>query len=147
MTQKQQRSLKNLLIIPHFQGSMVFFMILAGFICTIFNAILYYRYVVDSYKLIFKFSSLTEDFIEARYIDLYDFGLILCVVTLIITLAIALWGLFVTHRAAGSAYHFKQVFMQIKSGDSDARVYLRKKDEFRDIADEFNSMMDSLQNK
>ena len=143
---KKQRSLKNVLILPGFQARMMFFIFLAGVVCTALNAYLYHSYVVDSYDFILRHSSLSQELIEGRYRDLYVFGLSLGLVTLLIVLLIAVWALFITHRAAGSVYHMKRVIGEIRSGKLDARVHLRPRDEFQDLARAFNQMMDELQN-
>lgn len=143
--QKIQRSKKNVLIMPGFQGRMILFVVLVGFVCTALNGYLYYSYVVDSYDFILRHSSLPQELKDQRYRDLFVFGVSLGVATLVVTLAIAIWALFVTHRAAGSVYHIKKVIDEIRSGNVHARVHLREKDEFQDLAKSFNEMMDRLQ--
>jgi len=142
---KKQRSKRNLLIMPGFQGRMILFIILAGFSCTILNGYLYYSYVVDSYAFILKNSTLSQDLIDLRYRDLYVFGLSLGGATLLVTIVIAIWALVITHRAAGSVYHARRVIEEIRAGNPKARIHLRAKDEFRDLANSFNQMMDELQ--
>ena len=142
---KKQRRLKNILILPGFQARMMFFIVLAGVACTAVNAYLYHSYVVGSYDFILKYSSLSKELIEGRYRDLYVFGVSLGLVTLVIVLLIATWALFITHRAAGSVYHMKRVIGEVRSGNLAARVHLRPKDEFQDLAQSFNQMMDELQ--
>jgi nitrogen fixation/metabolism regulation signal transduction histidine kinase len=66
-------------------------------------------------------------------------------ITLLITLIIATWALFITHRAAGSVYLIKRVIDEIRSGNIKERVHLRPKDEFQDVAKAFNQMMNELQ--
>ena len=142
---KEQRHLKNILILPGFQARMMFFIFFAGMACTALNAYLYHSYVVGSYDFILKYSSLSKELIEGRYRDLYVFGVSLGLVTLAIVLLIATWALFITHRAAGSVYHMKRVIGEVRSGNLAARVHLRPKDEFQDLAQSFNQMMDELQ--
>jgi HAMP domain-containing protein len=141
---KQKRSLKNLLIVPGFQGKIAFFVFLGGIVCAALNAYLYYSYVVESYDFILRHSSLPQELIDNRYRDLFQFGAALGIVTLLIMLIIAIWALFVTHRAAGSMYHIRRVIEEIRSGNSKARVHLRAKDEFQDVADAFNQLMDEM---
>jgi len=129
---------------PGFQGRMIFFVLLTGIFSTALNGYLYYAYVVDSYDLILRYSSLSQDLRDQRYQDLLVFGASLGVATLAATLAVAIWALFATHRAAGSVYHIKRVLDEIRSGNTSARVRLREKDEFQDLARSFNEMMDGL---
>lgn len=142
---REQRSKKNILVMPGFQGRMIFLIILAGFVCTVLNAYLYYSYVVDSYDFIFKYSSLPPELVDARYRDLFIFGAFLALANFLVILVIAIWALFITHRTAGSVYHMKRVIDEIASGNVKERVHLREKDEFQDVAKSFNLMMDELQ--
>lgn len=141
---KQQRRTKNVFIMPDFQGRMILFVLLTGFVCMALNGYLYYQYVVDSYDFILGHSNLPQDLKEQRYSDLLVFGTSLGVATLAATFAVAVWALFATHRAAGSVYHLKRVIEEIRAGNVDARVRLREKDEFQDVARSFNEMMDQL---
>ena len=144
---KYQRSKKNLWINPGFQGRMILLIVLVGFVCAVFNGYLYYAYVDDSYKFILKYSTLSQELIDQRHRDLFIFGVALAVATLLITLAIAAWALVITHRAAGAVYHVKRVIEAIRSGNVNERIHLREKDEFKDLAQSFNQMMDELQKK
>ncbi len=147
MDPKNQRSKKNLLIDRNFQGRMIFLIIILGFACAVFNGYYYYSYVDDSYDFILKYSSLSQELIEERHHDLLVFGLMLGLGTLLITLIVSGWALVITHRAAGSVYHVKRVIEEIRSGKIEARVHLREKDEYQDLANSFNQMMDELQKK
>lgn len=141
---KKQRSLKNFLIMPGFQGRIAFFIVLAGFVCAAINGYLYYIYVVDSYDFILRHSNLPQQLVDDRYLDLRNFGLALGLVTLVIMLMITAWSIAVTHRAAGAVYHMKRVMEEIRAGNTRQRVRLRPKDEFQDVAQSFNRMMDEL---
>ena len=144
---KKRRTKKNLLIMPGFQGRMILFVVFLGLICTALNGYLYHSYVVDSYDLILRYSSLSQDLKDQRYEDLFVFGVSLAIVTLVATLVVAIWALVITHRAAGSIYHMKRVIEEISSGKLNERVRLREKDEFQDLARSFNELMDNLQKK
>ena len=142
-----QRSKKNILIIPGFQGRMILFVLLTGSICMILNGYLYYSYVADSYAFILKHSTLPQELAAQRYRDLLVFGLSLAAATLVATLIFAVWALFVTHRAAGSVYQIRRVIEEIKAGNVNQRVHLRENDEFQDVAKSFNEMVDVLQKR
>lgn len=140
----QQRSKRNLFIMPGFQGRMILFVLLTGIVCTALTGYLYYTYVVDSYDVILRHSSLPQELRDQRYQDLQMFGASLGIATIVATLAVSLWALFITHRAAGSIYHLRRVIDEIRAGNLSARVHLREKDEFQDLARAFNEMMDRL---
>lgn len=130
-----------------FQGRIVSFIVLAGFLCIASSAYLCYSYVVDSYDFILKYSNLPREIIDDRYRDLLGLWVSLSLVDLVIVLVIATWSLFVTHRAAGSVYHMKRVIDEIRSGNIKERIQLREKDEFQDLAESINGMLDELQKK
>lgn len=146
MSERKRRSMKNLLIMKGFQGRLLLLVILVGFLCTCVNGSLYYFYVSDSYDLIFKYtsSSIPQIVMEDRYRDLLSFGLYLMLASFLMTLVIAFWTLIITHRSAGACYRMQLIIDEIKSGNVDARVNLRKKDEFKELAAAFNEMMDEL---
>lgn len=65
---------------------------------------------------------------------------------------IAIYVLFViiisavlSHKMAGPIYRFEQTFRQVAKGDYSQRVHLRKGDQFIEMQDEFNKMMDRVQ--
>lgn len=126
---------------------MAFFVFFAGFACVALNAVLYYNYVVDSYDFIFKYTSMPRDLVETRYRDLYYFGLALAVISTLVFVLAAAGVVIMTHRAAGSVYGMKKIVDEIISGNSNARIRLREKDEFKDFAESFNRMMDRIQGK
>jgi methyl-accepting chemotaxis protein len=73
--------------------------------------------------------------------------LIVKLVTLcaIITMFLFLAGLIITHRITGPLFSIKKAMKQIsESGDLGLRVSLRKNDELKSFADEFNNMMEKL---
>lgn len=144
--QKQRRSIRNILVMPLFQGRIVLLVVLAGLACTAVTGFLYYSYIADSYDFILSQSTLPPELEDQRYEDLVNFGISLAVATLLANLAIAIWGLFATHRAAGAVYHLQRVIGEIRHGDLNARVHLRRTDDFQDLANSFNEMMDQLQN-
>ena len=144
---QEKRSRKSVLIDGGFQGRVVSFIVLAGVLCVGVTAYLCYAYVVDSYDFILRRSSLPQELIDERYRDLLTFLVSLSLVNLLIVAVVAIWALFITHRAAGSVYHMKRVIDEIRAGKVTERIHLREKDEFQGLARSFNAMMDELQKK
>lgn len=143
--QKKQRSKWNLLLMPGFQGRIFLFIVLTGFVGTTINGYLYYSYVVGSYDFILPHAKLPQEIIDERYRELFTLWVSLTLITLLMILVIAIWTLFITHRAAGSVYHMNRVVNEIRSGNAKARVHLREKDEFQDLAASINEMVEELQ--
>lgn len=60
---------------------------------------------------------------------------------------LAIISALLSHRIAGPIYHFERICKEIKKGDKQARVKLRKGDALSDLAEEFNSMLDVITKK
>ena len=144
---KDKRSRKSVLVDRGFQGRVVSLIVLAGLLCIGVTAYLCHAYVADSYDFILRRSSLPQELIDERYRDLLTFLVSLSLVNLLIVAVVAIWALFITHRAAGSVYHMKRVIDEIRVGKVTERIHLREKDEFQGLARSFNAMMDELQKK
>ena len=50
-----------------------------------------------------------------------------------------------SHRMAGPVYRFEQTCKAIAKGDFSQRIHLRKGDQFVELQDEFNKMMDRVE--
>ena len=144
MAEQQRRSMRNLLINKRTQGVVIVLVILSGFAASVCNAVLYYIYVKESYDMIFSVTTVPQDLIDNRYSDLFYYGLMLLFISFVVTIFITVYALVITHRSAGACYRLHVVIEEIKSGKTDARVYLRKNDEYKDLAESFNEMIDSL---
>lgn len=57
---------------------------------------------------------------------------------------LAMISALLSHRIAGPVYHLEKVCREIKEGNKQIRVKLRKGDALSDLADEFNSMLDYI---
>ena len=53
-------------------------------------------------------------------------------------------GLVISHRTAGPMFQFMRVFRDIKAGKTETRLSLRPGDDFREVAQAFNEMMDKV---
>ncbi len=60
---------------------------------------------------------------------------------------LAIISALLSHRIAGPIYHFERICREIKKGDKQARVKLRKGDALSDLEEEFNSMLDTITKK
>ncbi len=57
---------------------------------------------------------------------------------------LAMVSALLSHRIAGPIYHIERICREIKKGDKQARVRLRQGDALADLAEEFNSMLDTI---
>ena len=63
---------------------------------------------------------------------------------LILTIAIGLTGIIITHRVVGPAYRMKKLFSDLGDGHMQLRGSIRKGDELQDLFDKFAVTVDSL---
>lgn len=71
------------------------------------------------------------------------FGFIYKIVIYVIF--VVLISAIVSHKMAGPVYRFEQTCKAIAKGDFSQRVHLRKGDQLMDLQDEFNKMMDRVE--
>ena len=145
MATHKRRKLRNLLTNRGFQGRVVVIVLFFGCLSFVLNGLLFYFFVQKNYAIIFGAVDVPPVLVQSLLRDLREFGLTLLVLSLLATLVIAFYLLVLTHRAAGAAYHLHRVIEEISAGNADARVHLRRKDEFQDLAKAFNAMVDGLQ--
>ena len=66
---------------------------------------------------------------------------------LILIFILAVLSIFLTHRIAGPVYKIRKTIRLVHDGDSSERVVLRDHDEFQDLAQEVNRLIDHFQGK
>jgi len=142
-----KRHAKSIFSVKGFQGRVVVAIAAAGLSCVGVNAYLCYAYVVSSYDFIFQHSTLPAEVIDGRYAELLEVWAVLSAVNVAIVLVVAVWAMYVTHRAAGPIYHLRKTIEKIRAGKLDERLHLRHKDDFHDLARDFNELLDELQRK
>ena len=141
-----QRKIKNVLVLPSFQLRYIFWLSASGLCLVAMNALVIYYYFRENYLSLIELSPMTEEAKTQLMGELHHFIGVLISCSFLFIFLVMILGIIFSHRTAGPLFHFKRVFEEIKSGNSKARIRLRPKDEFHEIADAFNQMMDS-QNK
>lgn len=141
------RSIKNILINPAYQLKYVFWISIGGIILIACNALIFYSYIKENYAILVDLSPMDEASKVQLYQELNVILFKLGGVSLVFMFLATLLGIKVSHATAGPLYHFKRVFNEIKNGKTDARVRLRPGDDFKDVANAFNEMMDAVQKK
>jgi methyl-accepting chemotaxis protein len=144
MSVSKKRKFKQILINPGFQLRYIFWLTTSGFILVLINAMIAYSYIRENYITLVELSPMTDQTRALMYAELRNLILALSVTSLCFLGLISVLGLILSHRTAGPLYHLNRVFNEIQSGNRKARAKFRQQDEFQDVADSFNEMMDSL---
>jgi methyl-accepting chemotaxis protein len=147
MSQQNRRKLKNYLINPTYQLKYVGWLALTGFVLFIFYALNIYFHIKENYSILVELSPMTADAKAQLYRELYALIFKLSCGSIVFVILVMGIGLVMSHRTAGPLYHFKRIFDAIREGNMDARINLRPKDDFLDVAKSFNDMMDKISKK
>jgi len=145
MTDLNRRKVKNMLINRRYQGRLVITVLAFGFLACLFNGLLFYQYVSENYTPILAGDYFEPAIMESLEEDLKNFAFTLLMLSLLAFCGLAYYLLVITHRAAGAAYHIHRVIKEIQNGKLTSRVHLREKDEYQELAESFNALMDQMQ--
>lgn len=74
-------------------------------------------------------------------------NIVLLLRILFITPLVALIGLMLSHRIAGPMYRIERFLREIPEGNYSQRIYLRKRDSLKPLADGINNMLTQLENQ
>lgn len=139
-----KRRLKRLWLNPGYQAKYILWITLTGLILVAFQSLIFYMFTRENYALLVELSPMSDDAKAQLYRELKHILLLLGGGSLAFLSVVAVLGLVFSHRTVGPLYHFKRVFEAVKNGDRSARIRLRPTDDFRDVAQAFNEMMDSI---
>ncbi len=145
--QKHKRYLKNYIINPAYQIRYIFWLTSSGLFLVALNAWIAYSYIKENYITLVDLSPMTDAAKEQLYSELRHLVLAISSSSLLFLILISALGIVLSHRTAGPLYAFKRVFDEISGGNTRKRIHLRPDDEFRDVAESFNTMMDSISPK
>ncbi len=139
-----KRSVKNLWINPSYQRKYIFWVTLTGLILIFSYSFIFYFFTKENYAILVDLSPMTDEAKQQLYKEMYQIVGLLIIGSILFLSLVSCIGLIYSHRTAGPLYHFKRIFYEVKNGNLSARVKLRPKDDFKDVAQAFNEMMDSL---
>ena len=144
----KKRKLRNFLIRPGLQLRFTLKIAGAALIISALNIVVFYHYIKENYEIFIdpltKAQLIDAQTSQVLYQELSNISTTLITLSALFTLASILIGVVLTHKIAGPMVAFKRTFSQIKEGNTDARIYLRPRDEFKDVALSFNEMMDTV---
>jgi methyl-accepting chemotaxis protein len=137
-----RRSYRNFFIHPSYQLRFILALTLPGILLIVGYSMIMYSHVRENYELLIELSPMTAEAKNQLYMELDTMIMKLAGASITFLGAVAGLALVLSHRTVGPLFHFKRIFEEIREGDTKARVRLRPRDEFRDVADSFNGMMD-----
>jgi methyl-accepting chemotaxis protein len=118
--------------------------VLGGLVVAAANAIVFYVFTHENYSILVDLAPMSDEVKRQLYSELRSVVLYLGLFSVLFVGAVAILALVLSHRAAGPIYRFKKIFDDINSGNLKARVKLRPDDDFQDVAESFNRVMDGV---
>jgi HAMP domain-containing protein len=143
-TGRNQRRLRNFLLNPRFQAKTIFWIVLSGLTMFVVCSSVFYVFVRENYQLLVDLAPMTDDVRAQLYRELHQILLLLGGFAVVFLAFMAMIGLVISHRTAGPLYRIKRVIEEVALGNPSARIHLRPNDDFQDVAESFNKMMDAL---
>jgi len=141
---RNRRKVKNLLLNPSYQLKYVLLTAGAGLLVALVNAAVFYSYTKENYSILVDLAPMTDAVKTQLYAELRQIIMVLTLSSVAFVGVVTFLSLLLSHRTAGPLYHFKRVFEDIRRGDHASRIHLRPKDDFHEVANSFNSMMDDV---
>ncbi len=141
---KTRRKLKNLLLNPRYQLRYILLAAGSAMLVSVLYSTIFYIYIKENYSILVELSPMTDEAKAQLYSELRHIVMLLGAGSLGFVAMVSCLALFLSHRSAGPLYHFKRVFEEIRSGKSDVRIHLRPRDDFQEVAESFNSMMEAV---
>ena len=144
----KQRFFKNWIIDAGFQFRFSFKIALAALVIGAINVLVFNKYMGENYELVIdpflEAGLLPESAGQDLYLEFYRVRNILIATTVGFSFFCLLIGIVFSHSIIGPIIHFRRVCSKVSSGDTGVRVHLRRKDEFKYLAQDFNQMLDSI---
>jgi methyl-accepting chemotaxis protein len=132
------------MINPGYQLRFIFWLTGTGISLIAGLSWLVYRRIRENYEILVDLSPMDEPVRRQLYSELHQMIIYMGGCTSLFLLIVVVCGLLLSHRAAGPLFQFKRVFDLIGPENRKHRIHLRKRDEFHEVAESFNQMMDRL---
>lgn len=139
-----RRSLRGFLLNPAYQLKFVFLVIGTSLFLAAANAGIFYHFIKENYAILVDLSPMTDEAKNQLYHELRQIVTILAGVSVAFSAVVGAVALWLSHRTAGPLYRFQKVFTEIQGGNQQLRIHLRPGDDFQEVAQAFNKMMDQM---
>lgn len=141
---KNQRKISSVLVNPRYQLKFVVMLCASSFILFVALISVFYRFVSENYRILVELSPMNDEVRGLLQSELNQLVLILFFASLLYFILLAVLGLFLSHSSAGPIFHLKQAMAEVNNGNSNIRIKFRPNDDFSDVAETFNTMMDKI---
>jgi methyl-accepting chemotaxis protein len=138
-----QRLFKNFFPEPKFQGRFILVLLISCLLPLSILGGIWYHFLDENYKLLIQYGALDPEVEALLRAEFQKIVVIARVLSIGFILLVLLIGTLFSHRIAGPVYALKRTLKDVLSG-KETRLQLRKFDEFREVEEGFNQLIDRL---
>ena len=141
---RKDRSIKNLILFPKYQFKIFFMTVISGFLLICMNSLVFYSFTKENYKILVDLSPMEDVVKHQLYLELNQIILLLTAASTASLILFGLLAIYLSHKTAGPLYRLKKEFKEIHSGKRGNKIFLREGDDFQEVMDDFNQVIDYL---
>jgi hypothetical protein len=104
-----------------------------------------FSFLRENYQLLVEMSPMAEEVKSQLQLELRLLWIYLGLATALFPLLCFGWGVYHSHRIAGPIYRIRFVISEILEGNKSRRISLRPNDEFQDLAQDINKLLDQIE--
>ena len=140
---ENRRRTRNYFPEPRFQLSFLRFLLLGALLHISASCAILYYFLKQNYELLVKYAGLEPEITTLLFRELRILIAVIGVTFAVYLLGTLILGIAFSHRIAGPLFAVKRTIRDLNAG-KDVRLKLRKGDEWQDLVDEFNAMVEKL---
>lgn len=145
---ENRRRLRSYLLNPKYQIKFIFWLTIPGIFLIAVNALIFYYYTRENYAILVDLSPMTDAARNQLYSELHSIIFKLSAFSLVFLCVVIFLGLLLSHRTVGPLYRMKKVCQAVCADDMvGARIQLRPKDDFKDVAEALQVAITHLASK
>ena len=144
---EQKRGWRSLLIEPKYQLKFVAWFSLHGLVVAIFYIALMRYFVRNTLVTLIDMAEVSAHNKQVLVANFDHLIFEAVIATLLFSVLCAVGGLLFSHHTARPIHRLKQLFVEVRDGDLEARAKMKEGDHWGETADLFNDMMTSLQSR
>lgn len=143
-----KRKIKNILINKKFQLKYILWLVIPTLIVTFSYSYLFYYFISENYQVLVDLNPVMSDEVKGiLYQELNQLFYLIFAISILFTFFIIVIALVNSNKTAGPLYRLKKEFDKIKKGNFSSKMKLRPNDDFQDVAQSFNDMIDSIKSE
>jgi hypothetical protein len=145
---ENRRRLRSYLLNPRYQIKFIFWLTIPGMCLIAVNALVFYYYIRENYATLVDLSPMTDAARNQLYAELNAIVVKLTGFSIVFLAIVIVLGILLSHRTVGPLYRMKKICQAVVNDDmAGARIQLRPRDDFKDVAEALQGAISHLSKK